>query len=128
MSDDRPAEWLSIAGLADAVETCDGIIIDSDATRSVLERVARIAPYPATVLIQGESGTGKELIARRLHALGNSPRGPYVVFNCSNLMDTLAESQLFGHAKGSFTGARQDAVGYFRAAQGGTLFLDEIGE
>jgi transcriptional regulator with PAS, ATPase and Fis domain len=121
-------EWLDIATLAPTSELSDGIIIDSAATRTVLERVARVAPYPATVLIYGESGTGKELIARRLHAMGPRPRGPYVVFNCSNLMDTLAESQLFGHTKGSFTGARHDAPGYFRAAEGGTLFLDEIGE
>ena len=121
-------EWLDVAKLAAGVETADGIIVDSSAMQSVLERVARVAPYPTTVLIQGESGTGKELIARRLHVLGPRPQGAYVVFNCSNLMDTLAESQLFGHSKGSFTGARHDAPGYFRAAEGGTLFLDEIGE
>lgn len=121
-------EWHDIANLAPAAVLSDGIIVDSSAMRAVVGRVARVAPYPTTVLVQGESGTGKELIARRLHALGPRPQGAYVVFNCSNLMDTLAESQLFGHSKGSFTGARHDAPGYFCAAEGGTLFLDEIGE
>ena len=79
-------------------------------------------------LIQGESGTGKELVARSLHSLGAVPNGPFVTFNCSNLVDSLAESQLFGHVKGAFTDAREDSLGYFRSANGGTLFLDEIGE
>jgi transcriptional regulator with PAS, ATPase and Fis domain len=126
--DGSDSEWVEIADLPKGPETDDGMVIDSNALRTVLDRASRVAPYPATVLIDGESGTGKELIARRLHALGTRPDGPYVVFNCSNLMDTLAESQLFGHSRGSFTGAHRDALGYFRTAEGGTLFLDEIGE
>ncbi|HXN87690.1 MAG TPA: sigma-54 dependent transcriptional regulator, partial [Candidatus Binataceae bacterium] len=90
--------------------------------------IIRFAPHKATVLIQGESGTGKELVARSLHSLGAVPNGPFVTFNCSNLVDSLAESQLFGHVKGAFTDAREDSLGYFRSANGGTLFLDEIGE
>jgi DNA-binding NtrC family response regulator len=79
-------------------------------------------------LIEGESGCGKELIAWALHSFGTTPERPFVTFNCSNLVDTLAEAQLFGHVKGAFTDAREDALGYFRSADGGTLFLDEIGE
>jgi transcriptional regulator with GAF, ATPase, and Fis domain len=80
------------------------------------------------VLVCGESGTGKELVARALHTMGPVPKGPFVTFNCSNLVESLAESQLFGHVRGAFTDAREDSLGYFRSANGGTLFLDEIGE
>jgi DNA-binding NtrC family response regulator len=96
--------------------------------RKVLKTIARLGPYKATVLIYGESGTGKELVARALHALGPVPKGPFVTFNCSNLVESLAESQLFGHVRGAFTDAREDSLGYFRSAGGGILFLDEIGE
>jgi len=91
----------------------------------VLERAAKTE---MTVLVQGESGTGKELAARALHA--SSPRrdGPYVVFDCGAAAPTLLESQLFGHARGSFTGATEDRAGVFESADGGTLVLDEIGE
>ena len=96
--------------------------------RRVLKMVQRLGPYKASVLIHGESGTGKELVARALHTLGPVPKGPFVTFNCSNLVESLAESQLFGHVRGAFTDAREDSLGYFRSANGGTLFLDEIGE
>jgi transcriptional regulator with GAF, ATPase, and Fis domain len=96
--------------------------------RQVLKMVQRLGPYKASVLIHGESGTGKELVARALHTLGPVPKGPFVTFNCSNLVESLAESQLFGHVRGAFTDAREDSLGYFRSANGGTLFLDEIGE
>jgi DNA-binding NtrC family response regulator len=96
--------------------------------RKVMRTVARLGPYKTTVLVQGESGVGKELVARALHTLGPAPKGPFVTFNCSNLVENLAESQLFGHVRGAFTDAREDALGYFRSANGGTLFLDEIGE
>ena len=98
------------------------------ASTKVLKTISRLSPYKATVLIHGESGTGKELVARALHTLGSAPGGPFVTFNCSNLVETLAESQLFGHVRGAFTDAREDSLGYFRSANGGTLFLDEIGE
>jgi DNA-binding NtrC family response regulator len=94
----------------------------------VVRIIRRVAPHKTPVLIHGESGTGKELVARALHTVGSFPQGPFVVFNCSNLIETLAESQLFGHVRGSFTDARSDSPGYFRSANGGTLFLDEIGE
>ena len=104
------------------------MVVQSVEMRKVLKTIARLGPYKATVLIYGESGTGKELVARALHALGPVPKGPFITFNCSNLVESLAESQLFGHVRGAFTDAREDSLGYFRSASGGTLFLDEIGE
>jgi len=96
--------------------------------RKVLKAISRFSPHKATVLIQGESGTGKELVARALHTLGSATGGPFVTFNCSNLVESLADSQLFGHVLGAFTDARENSLGYFRSANGGTLFLDEVGE
>jgi two-component system response regulator HydG len=104
------------------------MVVRSAQVRKLLKTISRLSPYKATVLIHGESGTGKELVARALHTLGSAPGGPFVTFNCSNLVETLAESQLFGHVRGAFTDAREDSLGYFRSANGGTLFLDEIGE
>ncbi len=114
--------------LNQGAERMGGMVVRSAQVRKVLKTIARLSPYKATVLIYGESGTGKELVARALHTLGPVPNGPFVTFNCSNLVETLAESQLFGHVKGAFTDAREDSMGYFRSANGGTLFLDEIGE
>lgn len=104
------------------------MVVASEELRKVLKTITRLSPYRQTVLIEGESGTGKDLIARALHNFGVMPNGPFVTFNCSNLVASLAEAQLFGHVKGAFTDAREDALGYFRSANGGTLFLDEIGE
>ena len=122
------SEYISLDGLAHGSERIGGMVVRSAQVRKVLKTIARLSPYKATVLIHGESGTGKELVARALHTLGPTPNGPFVTFNCSNLVDSLAESQLFGHVKGAFTDAREDTLGYFRSASGGTLFLDEIGE
>jgi DNA-binding NtrC family response regulator len=105
-----------------------GMVGRSPLIRGVFRAIERLGPYKATVLIQGQSGTGKELVARALHNLGPCPQGPFVTFNCSNLVDSLAESQLFGHVRGAFTDARDETLGYFRSANGGTLFLDEVGE
>jgi transcriptional regulator with GAF, ATPase, and Fis domain len=123
-----PDQWLGLERLAGGADQFAGMIFRSSRMLKMIETLKRIGPHKTTVLVSGESGTGKELVARALHALSPAPRGPFVVFNCSNLVEALAESQLFGHVRGSFTDAREDSVGYFRAADGGTLFLDEIGE
>ena len=122
------ADIVTLDHLAQGSERVGGMVIRSAQMRKVLKTILRLGPYKATVLIHGESGTGKELVARALHTLGPVPNGPFVTFNCSNLVESLAESQLFGHIKGAFTDAREDSIGYFRSANGGTLFLDEIGD
>src|SRR5438445_8467817 len=121
-------QWREIDELAAGTEELGGMVVRSGGMQRVLKTVGRLGPYKATVLVHGESGTGKELVARALHTLGPVPRGPFVTFTCSNLLESLAESQLFGHVRGAFTDAREEALGYFRSANGGTLFLDEIGE
>src|SRR5260370_2202856 len=120
--------WISLEHLGLGSERVGGMVVRSAQVRKVLKTISRLSPYKATVLINGESGTGKELVARALHTLGPVPGGPFVTFNCSNLVESLAESQLFGPVRGAFTDAREDSLGYFRSANGGTLFLDEIGE
>jgi two-component system response regulator HydG len=104
------------------------IVGRSDAVQDVLDRVVRVAPTDATVLISGESGTGKELVARALHVASRRGDKPFVPVNCAAITETLLESELFGHAKGSFTGAIRARRGLFEEANGGTLFIDEIGE
>src|SRR6266851_4536589 len=121
-------EWLELGQLLEGAEDVGGMVVQSAQMQKVLKTISRLGPYKATVLIYGESGTGKELVARALHTLGPMPKGPFVTFNCSNLVESLAESQLFGHVRGAFTDAREDSLGYFRSANGGTLFLDEVGE
>jgi DNA-binding NtrC family response regulator len=105
-----------------------GIVGKTDAMREVLERVVQIAPVAATVLVTGESGTGKELVARGLHGLSPRRHKPFIAVNVAALSETLLESELFGHEKGSFTGAIDARRGLFELAHGGTIFLDEIGE
>ena len=122
------SEMVSLTHLVHSADRLGGMVVRSAQVRKVLKSVSQLSPYKATVLISGESGTGKELIARALHTLGPVPNGPFVTLNCSNLVETLAESQLFGHVRGAFTDARDESQGYFRSANGGTLFLDEIGE
>jgi transcriptional regulator with PAS, ATPase and Fis domain len=97
-------------------------------TLEILEVVDQIADTDATVLIIGETGTGKELIARMLHAKSSRQRKPLIAVNCGAIAETLQESELFGHAKGAFTGATARKMGSFEAAEGGTIFLDEVSE
>jgi DNA-binding NtrC family response regulator len=103
------------------------IIGDSPQIREVLDRISRVAVIPRPVLITGERGTGKELVARAIHVAGGEPSRPMVSVNCAAFSDNLLESELFGHEKGSFTGADSRVRGKFELATGGTLFLDEIG-
>lgn len=94
----------------------------------VLELAETVAPTDSTVLLSGESGTGKEVVARYIHSLSERGQGPFLSVNCGALPESLLESELFGHMKGSFTGAVKDKKGLLEAAEGGTLFLDEVGE
>src|SRR5262249_55626488 len=104
------------------------IIGDSPAMQGLLEKVERIAPMGITVLIRGETGTGKELIASLVHAHSGRVSAPLVRFNCAAIPADLAEAELFGHARGAFTGADRSRAGFFSRANGGTLVLDEVGE
>ena len=93
-----------------------------------LKLAEQVAPTESTVLIQGESGTGKEVVAKYIHELSHRGEGPFLSINCGALPENLLESELFGHVKGSFTGAVRDKQGLFAAARGGSFFLDEVGE
>jgi two-component system nitrogen regulation response regulator GlnG len=104
------------------------IIGEDSILRAVLTRATLVAPTSMPVLVTGESGTGKELLARALHELGPAPGGPFVAVNCGALPRELAESELFGHERGAFTGAAGRRSGWFEEASGGTLVLDEVGE
>ena len=105
-----------------------GIIGESRSIRSLRQQIGKLARSQAPVFISGESGSGKELVARAIHAAGPRADKDFVAINCGAIPDELMESEFFGHRKGSFTGADQDKVGLFQAAQGGTLFLDEIAD
>lgn len=104
------------------------IVYKSDVMVQLMKMIERVAPSNASVLVMGESGTGKELIAKAIHEKSNRKNKPFIAINCGALRETLLESELFGHEKGSFTGAYNKKIGLAEAANGGTLFLDEIGE
>jgi DNA-binding NtrC family response regulator len=103
------------------------LVGDHPAMQAVYRMIRKIAPTDSTVLVLGESGTGKELVARAIHTCSRRSARPFVAINCATLPDALLESELFGHVRGSFTGATRDKEGLFQTADGGTLFLDEIG-
>ena len=119
---DRLSEELS------AIRGATGIVGRSKALRDVVDVARKVARHDSTVLITGESGTGKELVARLVHTSSGRAGKAFVAVNCGAIPEALLESELFGHVKGSFTGASQDRIGLFEEAEGGTLFLDEIGE
>src|SRR5256714_8396676 len=104
------------------------IIGESEAIKRTVAETQRVAQTEATVLLLGESGTGKELFARAVHHLSNRRDKPFVAINCAAIPETLIENELFGHERGSFTGAGERRLGKFELASGGTVFLDEIGE
>jgi two-component system nitrogen regulation response regulator NtrX len=116
------------ARLRGAVESRYEIVGGSFAIRALLDRIEKVAPTDARVLITGDNGTGKELVARALHRLSGRADEQFVEVNCAAIPSELIESELFGHVKGSFTGAVNDRAGKFEQADGGTLFLDEIGD
>ena len=131
-----------VTGAANAVERVQPVVVppttfthpyteivgDAPAVRDVVKLLTKVVKSEATVLIHGESGTGKELIARAIHYHGPRAKKPFVVQNCSAFNDNLLESALFGHVRGSFTGAVKDQPGLFQTADNGTFFLDEIGD
>src|SRR5437868_1842757 len=121
----RGTDYLSVEGSRPF--KMDDIVGTSPAMQQLFKDVGRVATSKATVLIQGESGTGKELIARVIHSY-SAPQKPFIAVNCSAIVDTLLESELFGHEKGAFTGALQAKPGKFELAEDGSMFLDEIGE
>src|SRR5262249_52726320 len=104
------------------------LVGSSPSMRRIVQMIEKLAPTDATILIRGASGTGKELVARALHINSRRSGHPIVTINCAALQETLLESELFGHEKGSFTGATQAKAGLVEVADGGTLFIDEVAE
>lgn len=118
----------SHANGATAANRTDTLVGNSPQMQEVYKAIGRVAPQDVTVLIRGESGTGKELVARALYQHSPRVKGQFLAVNCAAIPDALLESELFGHEKGSFTGADQRRIGKFEQCSGGTLFLDEIGD
>jgi len=109
-------------------KSASGLIAKSEKFKQVIDLATRVAKSKANIFIHGESGTGKEVIAKLIHSTGVGDKKPFIAINCSAIPENLLESELFGHAKGSFTGAVDKKIGLFEEAEGGTLFLDEIGD
>ena len=112
----------------DRIQKQSGIIGNSKKIRQVLERITQVAPVDISVLVTGESGTGKEIIAKTIHQFSKRKNENLIIVNCGAIPEGIIESEMFGHKKGSFTGAGDDRKGYFEQANKGTIFLDEIGE
>ncbi len=121
-------ENLALREGIDRAPMCDGIVGTSAALKRVLSLVSKVAPTDASVLVTGETGTGKELVARAIHRRSHRSSRAFVSVNCAAIPRDLIASELFGHEKGSFTGALQRRLGRFELAEGGTIFLDEVGE
>jgi two-component system nitrogen regulation response regulator GlnG len=118
-----------VAKALEAIDVqADGLVGRTAAMQEVFKRIALVAPSDACVLLSGESGTGKELVARAIHRYSRRSAGPFVAVNVAALSPTVAESELFGHVRGAFTGADQSRTGLLVAADGGTLFLDEVAD
>ncbi|MDP1572459.1 MAG: sigma-54 dependent transcriptional regulator [Vicinamibacterales bacterium] len=123
----REAVVASEGALAERLEFC-GMIGRSAQMQELFTTIRRLAPFVRTTLISGETGVGKELVARALHTLGPRREKRFATVNCSAVVETLFESELFGHVRGAFTGATDHKIGLFESADGGTIFLDEVGE
>ena len=123
----RRAQLEADHATARRLELC-GMIGRSAPMQELFELLRRLSPHVRVALVTGETGTGKELVARALHQLGPRSRKKFVTINCSAVVESLFESELFGHMRGSFTGATENKIGLFESADGGTLFLDEVGE
>ena len=120
-------ENAQLRSVLDGAFSVQGIIGRSPAMREMVSVLERVAPTDVSLLVEGESGTGKDMVARAIHGMSKRAKGPYVALNMSAIPEQLAESELFGHEKGAFTGADASRAGFFAEADGGTLFLDEIG-
>ncbi len=120
-------ENAQLRSVLDGAFSVQGIIGRSAAMREMVSVLERVAPTDVSLLVEGESGTGKDMVARAIHGMSKRAKGPYVALNMSAIPEQLAESELFGHEKGAFTGAEASRAGFFAEAEGGTLFLDEIG-
>ena len=124
----REDRMLKLSIEATTIDSFEGIVGQSPQMQKIVERIRKAARNKLTVLILGETGTGKDLIAHAIHRQSDRARKPFKSLNCAGLSETLIESELFGHVRGSFTGAVSDRKGYFAATDGGSLFLDEIGD
>lgn len=118
----------TVVQLQEGPTSLEGIVGKSAGIKNALELARRVSKSSSNILITGESGTGKEVIAKAIHSMGVRKKAPFVAINCSAIPENLLESELFGHAKGAFTGASDKKIGLFEEADGGTLFLDEIGD